>query len=418
MINRLISSPVPRLITSAIGNVNAVSRYFTTFDSVANMYGEFSSSVTLSGDFRIEFDFSVPVGSNSAFLGGVGDFNNRIFINNSEVNGVVGGASLFNGRVAVNDSSDLNHVVIERTDVAITITVNGVKGAVINSANTFVLNYIGRVNTTYSQGFIANLQIEDNGTLVVDMPIDGSDYFANPIIKNNAAVLGGEFTTPLNSGDYIQQGGSTVTPTSATSFNSSTSGSGLRKIETLNIGTSYLVDVYGLSNCEVWFGLSGSSAFKITVDGTYLITITADTDDLYFRAPFSGDSSFNSVSVKEIPSNTPLATMYNASDGDTESFTFDSDYGWVGEERWLDGLITSLAPATTIFDNPYPAGKVIISGLPSTDLKFNDGSASGFILDNGIQTVVVNDHRLRNTSATETYTDFIPSIKPLLELPL
>lgn len=270
MFNKSIMSKVMGKIFSPIVSsleTSEISRYFTTFNSLFNMYGAFSSPVTLSGDFRISFDFSVPAGTNSTFLGGADDFNNRIFINGGEVNGVVGGASLFDSRVPVADSSALNSVVVQRVGVGITITVNGVTGAVKNSGNAFVLDYVGRVNTSYSDGIIANLQIED-----LTIPAWG-----NQIVYSDSAT---QAVFSLSAADAPTITGTTV----------SRNDSALTYLQ----GT---VEAYGLTFPRTLFNRVSNLSFSATERAAQDGRVVFDTDATEFELRFYVISSWVRVFV-------------------------------------------------------------------------------------------------------------------------
>jgi hypothetical protein len=97
--------------------------------------------------------------------------------------------------------------------------------------------------------------------------------------------------------DFVAQGGGTTTAVSSTSMTTTSSGSGLRKDDALTAGNTYLINVENLVNAQVWLGLSGGSAQKLSADGEYTVTIAAGNTSIYFRGDSVGTSSAN-VSVK------------------------------------------------------------------------------------------------------------------------
>ena len=109
--------------------------------------------------------------------------------------------------------------------------------------------------------------------------------------KKNLATL-------FDSGDYAQFGAGTVTPTGSYSFDLTVAATGLSK-DVFVEGLTYRIEVYGLSNIEVWAG-TGVGAQKITSDGITTLTIAAGNTALYFNGVSIGSASLSFINVREI----------------------------------------------------------------------------------------------------------------------
>lgn len=94
--------------------------------------------------------------------------------------------------------------------------------------------------------------------------------------------------------------GSTVTNRTATSFDVDVTGKGIYYNNLLTIGQTYRISFTGMVNAEVWCGLSGSTAVRLSSDGDHDVTITADTNDLFIRASSPGTVSFTSIHLYEL----------------------------------------------------------------------------------------------------------------------
>lgn len=172
------------------GGIVTGRRYFTTLDGSSQFYTV--PTVTLSGDFEIEFDFSTTadlttldaIGGNSAST------DNRILMTAStNLQIKIDGGSL-NYTVSAMDDGKLHNVkFVRNSSNDIECFFDGVSVGTQNRVGNFVLEELGRYNTgSYFDGVIANVKITDGSTVVVDTPLN--ENFATTSTVNNSGTLG------------------------------------------------------------------------------------------------------------------------------------------------------------------------------------------------------------------------------------
>ncbi|NRA49074.1 MAG: DUF5011 domain-containing protein, partial [Phaeodactylibacter sp.] len=170
-------------------------RHFTTFNSTAQMYGEFSSPITLSGDFEIEWNAQIPSagcyffadtsstsGSQRFGITAAGDvfgFNNS---------GGTWGVSIVHGIL-------LSSFHLVRQSGVIELFINGASIATQPLTSAVTINscaapFAGVTSVPYLNGIISDLKIIDNGTTVFDAAIDRPIDPQNNIVDNTEVVLG------------------------------------------------------------------------------------------------------------------------------------------------------------------------------------------------------------------------------------
>ena len=187
-------------LTPALGSARrGVSRYFTTFDAVAQSYVQLNSIVSLTGDFSIQVDVSVPdvsaISIAAMILGNSSGTANAMWVTSA-------------GNVVIRDSEGttrtsepaitsgkLHRITYVKTAGNIVGFVDGVE--VYSSAPfaSFIFNQIGvRQDTSFNfNGIIANVKIEDNDTTVLDMPIDKNYTPTNNTVIDLASGNNGTF---------------------------------------------------------------------------------------------------------------------------------------------------------------------------------------------------------------------------------
>lgn len=173
------------------------TRNFLTFDPIAQLYVDLSSSVTLTTDFDIDVDFYINVlttfnmllssGSDSSEYIGVTPSGRLRFALNGVFNDM--------GAVSTNEFHELR---ISRRGSDITGTLDGVDLTGFSDNSNVIISDIGsrQISTQlFFDGVISNLFVSDIGTPVIDMPIN--DTFISSQAVNNR-VLGGVTGTLVN----------------------------------------------------------------------------------------------------------------------------------------------------------------------------------------------------------------------------
>ncbi|APC46546.1 hypothetical protein [Alteromonas phage PB15] len=178
-------SPILQSVLSPISESisGAVSRYFTTFDAVAQSYILLSSDVGIpsSTDYEIEFDV-IPDGTTQVVIGKKEGVNPRVRILS---NGDIQWEANNSGGTIVRTPSNLevgklNRVRLVKSGLSTSIIVNGVQAGTqetvgIDAAN---FNQLGRAfNFPPSGGRVSDLKAwsggdRDTGSLIFDMPIN------------------------------------------------------------------------------------------------------------------------------------------------------------------------------------------------------------------------------------------------------
>ena len=193
----------PFLTTFATIDPDVIGRYFTTFDAVANSYIELNNVISLSGDF----DISVSVATTNTsdenhIIDSTSDELLKVTTNplTGTVKYLVGNGS--NWRVNIDSITSVTdgvlHVIrVTKVGDDYTLYIDGVQEATDNTSLGVTPSniYIGRRadGANYWDGVIADVLIEDNGTLVLDMPIDGVYNNGDPVVNNADPMNNGTF---------------------------------------------------------------------------------------------------------------------------------------------------------------------------------------------------------------------------------
>lgn len=321
---------------------SVIQRYFTEFLSSVNSYGESTDTITLNGDFDIEFDAVFNLSGNQTVLGG-----------NTVVNDIVvfGSASFDPGRLRlVIDSvnadftgfiggvtNKLDKVRIKRTGGTIEAFLNGVSKGTQSNSGTLTIDQLARRDVgNYFDGFLANLKIHDQGTLVLDSPMD--DKPDSPYFVNKAAVLGSElFNAPSLSSNWSDNGGGSYTSDGSVQGDLFVPG-------VTTVGNSYLYEINVESitsgTIRLRVGDTTGSFYDITSAGSYSVPLEAAIVDTTVRALVGTVATVSGISLREIPATTPYIIKQNISQDQTELFDQVAD-GWTGEELWTFGEYTT-----------------------------------------------------------------------------
>lgn len=159
-------------------------RYFTDYSASLNSYDEFSTPITLSGDFDIEFKATLPDTVDNKYLGPNTDEAGKGGLFGVDADGSV--IIRFNntwyslGTVPIDNQIHLLRLVRSGSDISASIdgTLIGTQSFITGD---WVVNTIARSAGSSGFGYAdtapADLKIwddgdRDTGTLVVDMPLD------------------------------------------------------------------------------------------------------------------------------------------------------------------------------------------------------------------------------------------------------
>ncbi|QGZ13124.1 hypothetical protein [Alteromonas phage XX1924] len=172
-------------LTPALGSARrGVSRYFTTFDNVAQSFIRLDSNISLIGDFRVYSKFlwsDFSISGEQALLSALNQFDDFLMLNgaaNANPNTVLYRnlpSSDVNFTGALPANSNFNEIAIERVGLSVSVTINGATTTLTESQlSVYEIRHIGARGgvTAFFNGIIANVKIIDNGTTALDMPIN------------------------------------------------------------------------------------------------------------------------------------------------------------------------------------------------------------------------------------------------------
>jgi hypothetical protein len=381
MLESVVKSP----IASVIGNVltEPPVRYFSLFDNVAETQIELSPVITLDGDFEIEVWFMWD-----------GELVNQIILGYTESTNpmialvVVGDVNVIRFRDAsanlintslVPEINKLNKLNITRSGTLTTLNLNGTYLATTELTSNFLFNKIGGYGSTgvYTfNSYMANLKIwtggnKTTGTCVLDMPLNAKTPVGR-VVHNRQYVpepnthsgldqpldTTSVFLTTAGSSDLsVVDGGVLLTRlTTDSSW-------GLRYSKTFTVGESYIVDIE-YEDLDGWVG--SISAYPYSHDTASAVAPAIGNIDNRISFIFTATETDNNLSIVFIvsaisadvgkrllikkydirPVNQSLGQPVNFVESDFKRFTFDTDWGWLGNE-----LITQ-----DVWENPNSVG--------------------------------------------------------------
>jgi hypothetical protein len=293
---------------------NQIQRYITELSAAGSMYDQFSSAITLDGDFDISIDVYITSLATQTLLGREtgedyfllrSDGAIRVRIDSTDYQTAA-------GIVIVNQFAQVR---ARRVGTTLDILYAGVNvGSFTGAAGTMTLDRVGQfADTFYLSGMWANLLVEANGTLIVDAKKDG-DGTSNIIVN----AVGTPYLTRVNQttdevtlytveeGNYI---GPELWELPAYMFaGTEVSGDIIQSENILQVGATYRVTFSGSgANVGVATGSGGSTRalignssiyadanpFDVTEDVTAL-TVTAEWQ-VIGTPPFAGSCSIDSV---------------------------------------------------------------------------------------------------------------------------
>ena len=314
------------------GGTSVLTRYFTDYDSSLQSYDEFSTPFVLTGDFRIRIKHATSLTNSRALLGRKGTSDDILYTDTNQLRFRAAGGTFHSfgvapGGIVLSDNA-LHTTEIVRTGTTVSATTDGVPHtSTITEAGVFTFDVSARFGSTgYWGGQLADLEIEDAGTLVGDFPLDeGPD---STIRINRAAVLGSEeWVYPLTLDGSVGLFGI---------LGGVASGG-------VAMNTKFQVEFS-------WVNLTGRGILRVgeaqfdtgnqtnnTGSASTTIADSASLDRLFVEnAAVSTTADSMTISVKEIPAATPYATRFNQPASQDNLFAQVSD-GWEGEELWTFG---------------------------------------------------------------------------------
>ena len=278
-------------------------------------------TVTLAGDFVIEFDLSTTGTSNQLLLGD--DSNSTYYFNVSSTKfsvfvAGVGQDFLFGSSNPLDGKIHKIKYVLEGGNLEVFVDglTLGVKPITpYTGANNFRLYSSNSLTTFNLSGILANLKIYDNGTLARNYPInDGKN-----ILANAATALGSELD------------GLTYALTTAIGGVASVVLSSLSVI-----GKTYLVEVsYSGVVGDASVRIGGFSGPSFTGTGTIEFVATATTTVNDILGALTGVTSGSvTVSIKEAEG---YGTIVNGNASDWGLFDKQTNGDWLGQELVVNG---------------------------------------------------------------------------------
>lgn len=318
--------------------VSELTRYFTDYSASLQSYDEFSTPITLSGDFRLEFSFATTDAATPLYICGNSSFDGFIQLRHADAGGARIFADSSTSDFTINSQSvneffngKLNVFAIERISDTFNCYINDdLIGSTTNSGfGTFSFSFTGRAAGNYHNFSGEHFKAWDAGTLVGDFPLDeGPD---STIRINRAAVP----IPSLNIGTavtWVNDGGST--------YNQPSSSGSLLPIGG-SAGQTYRFT--GIVNTNNVFVNNGVTNLLLAL-GSNDVIIKAGTQPP--RLIGSLGCSITITSLDEIPAATPYATRFNQPASLTNLFTQVSD-GWECEEQEPQPFNVSSWTATT-----------------------------------------------------------------------
>lgn len=313
----------------SIGN-GTTNRYFTTLDGVADYYT--IPTVTLTGDFEIEFDFSLTDLTGNQCLISDGVIGDAVWVRIDATNGGID--FKYGGTVYTNDGqftadSKLHTLKIEKVSTTITIYYDGV---VVNTQTSggFSVDFItaflgsrGGATKNFFNGVISEVKITDGTDLIryykidedlsatstiIDSGSDGSNGTAVSITSSelftlegadwigSELVVNGDFATDT---DWTKGGSLTISGGYANFLADNDS---LRQINILLDGLTYkgTFDIVRTAGSMIACYNGTSGGLTVTSSGSFTNIFNGDSglDLWFFGTTFRGTAT--NVSVKRI----------------------------------------------------------------------------------------------------------------------
>jgi len=319
----------------SIGN-GTTNRYFTTLDGTADYYT--IPTVTLTGDFEIEFEFTTIQTSFKYILGVTSGYLNyfayRGSTNAFEFKLDSGTLQTFTITGALNDGK-LNKGILKRVGGVTTLTSNGVvysEDALETNSGTYVFDYIGtNVIEALWNGTLSDVKITDGTDLIryykidedlsatstiIDSGSDGSNGTAISITSSELftlegadwigaeLIVNGSFSTDTN---WTKAAGWTISGGIAVS-NLTSSYRNLTQTGVVLSGLKYKTQItilnYVSGDLAISIGTGGSrpTSTVYSANGTYedILSCATPTTFQLFNAIAISQRDVDNVSVKRI----------------------------------------------------------------------------------------------------------------------
>tara|TARA_R110000824_G_scaffold392926_1_gene591619 strand:+ start:498 stop:1820 length:1323 start_codon:yes stop_codon:yes gene_type:complete len=332
-------------------------------------------TVTLSGDFVIEFDaLAVDAGVAGVLVGSGANTNNNIFISSRDISIRDNNGTTISTSGDVFPSQVLNHVRVQKVGSALDITVNGVTSGSGTSTGSFIVDQLyTRLSGLLSlSGILANLRIYDNGTLIRDYPLDDN----TDILRNRVATVGAEIVHGVLDNTFINIGSTTL----------SASGTGSKTTDWIDVsvGNDFLILPNGTSTRSVW---------QYTTDGGSTVFYGAGN-----LSGGSGSASANGLITP--PANATHIRIYfriGSTDLATDISIRQADgYGTV-----INGTADQWALYQQQVAGEYLGPELVVNGGFDTDLSgWTQSAADTWVWDNGVARHTGAGSNIRSDSLT------------------
>ena len=328
-----------KFVNGTIGYVKKLCRNFTTLNDGVNQHYTIPT-VTLTGDFRIPFEFTITTrGSFRTIIGG-GSTPNFFRLGNVVDGGfamaVDGSFASFPNSIERFDDGKLHKGYWERIGNDFNIHIDGVLFDTVNNATlgakTLTLSQIGAQNSVnFWDGVLANIVIYDNTvstttpirdyrinedfsttSTIIDYGSDGSDGTAVSITASgNFCLEGADWV-----GEELVVNGDFATDSDWTKQNSWVIGDGVASYTPSDELYSYIQQVTGAvpgavyiskytavnnsGSCQIYHG-GGAAVTASSVSGTYTNIKARGSDANFFFFSLAGfDGTVDNISYKRI----------------------------------------------------------------------------------------------------------------------
>lgn len=294
--------------------------------------------VTLSGQGVVEFDVLTSFTTSTQYV-----FDSSESVRFFCLIGGAGTISTVAGLSVTIDGGPNNFDIRDGSFHTVRITGN-MSGLSINSL------YQRFSNSERFQGILANLKIWDNGTLIRDYPLDDN----SDILRNRAAVLGGELYTFDGLTDWSEPRSSSTLSLNGGFIRSTADGVGTQgsvlEVSGLIVGSRLLVNIdidRGTNAGQIRLRFDSSSSlagggfanFTNPTDGNTIAVINVTATTMYFGTISTGHAAgqYHDIKINSIHQADGYGTVINPNAGDWGLFQQQVTGEWLGQELVANG---------------------------------------------------------------------------------
>lgn len=293
-------------------------RNFLTFDNVAQTRIELSEPIVLDGDFEISLKIYTTTNYYRVLLGGITSSHPSVFITGQGALGFADASSTITTTADnVIPTNKLVSITLKKVSGVFTAGIGGV-AVFTGTVGTLGLEQLGtrKATTVPFFGVMSDVKVIDDGTTVLDMPLDGVYAPHNQYVSNDVVILGNNIATLTELvfvGDEANYFGYTVLPDADVNksylVTYTQTGTGWVKIN-----TSTEDSPYNTNSAEVSFVVSGTTFIQIQTQLN--------------SARFAGTVS--NIQVREVTG--IVGKAVNFVESDSERYQYNNDYGWLSRD--------------------------------------------------------------------------------------